>query len=107
MAILFCEMDFNCPKRWDELSATSDSLVRDCEECGKPVYFVDSQEELEEAAAKGKCVAFYNHEKDDVSPEKRRVLQRTWRINSLGGRLTLGLPSRPVSDKLKAFIDNK
>lgn len=106
MAIYFCEMDFNCPKQWDELNATSDSLVRDCEECGKPVYFVDSQEELEEAAAKGKCVAFYNQDKDDLSPEYRHELRRTWRKNSLSGRLTLGLPRRPVSEKLKAFIDN-
>lgn len=99
-------MDFNCPKKWDKLTVTADSLVRDCEECGKPVYFVDSQEELEEAAAKGKCVAFYNQDKDDLSPQKRHELRRTWRINSAGGRLTLGLPRRPVSDKLKAFIDS-
>ena len=105
MAILFCGMDFNCPKQWDELNATDDPLVRDCEECGKPVLFVDSQDELEHAAAKGQCIAFYNQEKDDLSPEKRRELGKTWRINSSGGRLTLGLPSRPANDKLKSFID--
>jgi len=99
-------MDFNCPKQWNELNNTANSLVRDCEECGKPVYFVDSQEELEEAAAKGKCVAFYNQVKDDLSPEKQHELRRTWRIKSSDGRLILGLPRRPVSDKLKAFIDN-
>jgi hypothetical protein len=106
MAIWFCEMEFNCPKQWDELRATADPLVRDCEECGKPVHFVDSQGELEEAAANGKCVAFYNHEKDDLLHEKRQELQRTWLINSRGGRITLGLPRRPMSDKLKSFIDN-
>ena len=51
MAIWFCGMDFNCPKQWCELTATADPLVNDCEECGKSVHFVDSQEELEEAAA--------------------------------------------------------
>lgn len=105
MAIWFCEMDFNCPKQWDELISTTDPLVRDCDECGKPVHFIDSQEELEKAAANGQCVAFYNQE-DDVPPEKREELQRTWRINSRGGRITLGLPRRPMSDKLKSFIDN-
>ncbi len=64
MAIWFCETDFNCPKEWAELNVTDDPLVRDCAECGKPVHFVDSKEELEEAAAKGKCVAFYNHDVD-------------------------------------------
>lgn len=106
MAIWFCEVDFNCPKQWSELNATADPLVRDCEECGKPVYFVDSQKELEEAAAKGQCVAFFNQEKDDLPLEKREELRRTWRINSRGGRITLGLPRGPMSDKLKSFIDN-
>lgn len=106
MAILFCGMDFNCPKLWDELNTTADPLVRDCEECGKKVLFVDSQAELDQAAAKGQCVAFYNQEKDDLTPAKRQELRQTWRINSLGGRLTLGLPRRPVNDKLKSFIDN-
>jgi hypothetical protein len=105
MAIWFCEMEFKCPKQWDELTSTADPLVRDCEECGKPVHFVDSQEELEEAAANGKCVAFYNQEKDDLPDEKRRELQRTWRFNSRRGRISLGLPRRPIDDKLKAFID--
>jgi hypothetical protein len=106
MAIWFCGMEFNCPKQWDELTATADPLVRDCQECGKPVHFVDSQGELEDAAAKGKCVAFYNQQKDDLPVEKRQELQRTWRINSRGGRITLGLPRRPMGDKLKSFIDN-
>lgn len=106
MAIWFCEMDFNCPKQWDELKATAEPLIRDCEECGKPVHFVDSQEELEEAAAKGQCVAFFNQEKDDLPLEIRQKLRQTWRIKSRGGRLTLGLPRRPMSDKLKSFIDN-
>jgi hypothetical protein len=99
-------MDFNCPKQWEELNVTDDPLVRDCSECGKPVHFVDSQEELEEAAAKGKCIAFFNQEKDDLPIEKREELRRTWRINSGGGRITLGLPRRPMSDKLRSFIDN-
>ena len=58
MAIWFCEMDFNCSMQWDDLDATSDPLVRDCKECGKLVHFVDSQEELEEAAKKVQCVDF-------------------------------------------------
>lgn len=106
LAIYFCEMDFSCPKKWDELNVTADSLVRDCEECGKPVYFVDSQEELDEAAAKGKCIAFYNQDKDNLPPEKREELRLTWRINSRAGRIRLGLPRRPIDDKLKSFIDN-
>lgn len=105
MAIWFCEMEVNCTKQWDELRETAHPLVRDCEECGKPVHFIGSQKELEEAAGKGQCVVFYNQDKDDLTPEKRRERRQNWRINSTGGRLTLGLPRRPLSDKLKAFID--
>jgi hypothetical protein len=34
--------------------------MRDCEECGKHVFYADSQEELARAAVKGKCVTFYS-----------------------------------------------
>jgi hypothetical protein len=105
MAIWFCEMDFNCPKQWDELNATADPLIRECEECGKPVHFIDSQEELEVAAAKGRCIAFFNKENDDLSLEKRQELQQTSRRYSVARRITVGLPSRPMGEKLRAFID--
>ena len=65
-----------------------------------------SAAELDEAAAMGQCVVFYNQEKDQVPPKMRQELKQTWRIDSMGGRLSLGLPRRPVGDKLRLFIDN-
>ena len=105
MAVWFCEMDFNCHKQWEELNTTSSHLVRSCEWCGKPVYFVDSPEDLEAAAAKGQCVAFYSQDKDNFTNEERQELRKTWQPSSLRGRHTMGLPSRPIDKKLKAFID--
>ena len=107
MAIWFCEMAINCPKVWEELTVTDDPLVRDCTECGKQVHFIYSQEELEAAAVQEHCVAFFSQEKDDdLSPEKRERIRLTKRINSGNRRITLGLPRRPIGDKLKSFIDN-
>lgn len=105
MAIWFCEMDIVCPKQWGELAVTSDPLVRDCAECGKPVHFIDSQEALEAAAAKGRCVAFLNEECDDLPYEKRRELHRVAGVNFRPSRMMLGLPRRSEMPAFRAFLN--
>jgi hypothetical protein len=108
MTIWFCEMEVRCPKNWDSLTVTSDKLVRDCDECGKPVHFVSTQDQLEEAAMKGNCVAFYENESMPQHLADQYI--RIWELNKpstiSNRRMTLGLPSsaRP-SEKLRAFID--
>lgn len=108
MTIWFCEMEIRCPKNWDDLKETEDKLIRNCDECGKPVQFVSTQDQLEEAAMEGTCVAFY----EDESMPQHLVDQyeRIWELNKPSPvskkRMTLGLPSsaRP-QEKLRAFID--
>lgn len=111
MGVLFCEMEVDCAKKWDELDRTEDSLVRGCADCGKSVYFVDNQTDLDSAALKGKCVAFINQSDDGISPDVRQQLLKISVHNKkdgghLVGRITLGLPRRPVSNQLRAFIDS-
>jgi hypothetical protein len=60
MTIWFCEMKVTCHKSWGDLKETSEAGTRDCEECGKPVKFVDTQDDLDAAARSGECIAFYN-----------------------------------------------
>ena len=95
MTIWFCEMKVRCPKFWGDLTQTENELVRDCAECGKPVHFVKSQDELEEAAMKGTCVAFY--ESDRMPKHEVDQYERIWDLNKkttvTGRRMTLGLPS--------------
>lgn len=108
MTIWFCEMKVKCPKQWDQLKHTKDELVRGCEECGKPVHFITTQNQLEAAAMEGTCVAFYEN-----NPMPQQLIDQynlVWDLNKSAHlnkrRMRLGLPSsaRP-SEKLRAFID--
>jgi len=95
MSIWFCEMKVRCPKFWGDLKATDNDLIRDCDACGKQVHFISSQEELEEAAMKGTCVAFYQD--DSMSKHEITQYERIWELNKpspfSNRRMTLGLPS--------------
>jgi hypothetical protein len=110
MGILFCEMEVDCPKQWDELTPTEDALVRDCADCGQSVHFIDDQTQLDRAALQGKCVAFVNQLPEQISPAiSQQLLTMQEHHTSLRAavmrRVTLGLPRRRDNDKLRAFLD--
>ena len=110
MGILFCAMEVDCPKQWDELTPTDDALVRDCADCGQSVHFIDDQTQLDRAALQGKCVAFVNQLPEHISPEVgQQLLTMQEHHQSLRAkvmrRVTLGLPRRRDSDKLCAFLN--
>jgi hypothetical protein len=110
MGILFCEMDVNCPKEWDELALTENPLIRNCSDCGKPVHFISSQDELDIAAIDGRCVAFVSEtperssnaesQQSDSLQKASQIMEtpRVWR--------TLGLPRKPDHGELRAFMAN-
>jgi len=109
MTIWFCDMDVNCPKSWDELKLTSDPLIRNCSDCGKPVHFIDSQEELRKAAEAGQCVAFYKYAHEEIPLRDRFELRRLY-VSTKPIReefMTLGVPSsgNGSSERFKSFID--
>lgn len=109
MTILFCEMEVDCPKHWDELTPTEDPLVRDCTDCGRPVHFIDDQSQLDKAALHGRCVAFINQLPDQISTEVgQQLLTMQEHHQSLRAkvmrRVTLGLPRKRDNDKLRAFL---
>lgn len=110
MGILFCAMEGDCPKQWDELTPTEDALVRDCADCGQLVHFIDDQTQLDRAALQGKCVAFVNQLPEQVSPEvSQQLLTMQEHHTSLRAavmrRVRLGLPRRRDDDKLRVFLD--
>lgn len=111
MGILFCAMEVDCPKQWDELTPTEDTLVRNCADCGQSVHFIDDQTQLDRAALQGKCVAFVNRLPEQISPEVSQQLltmqehHQSLRANVMR-RVTLGLPRRRDSAKLRAFLDD-
>lgn len=111
MAILFCKMEVDCPKQWDELIPTKDTLIRNCADCGQSVHFIDDQTQLNRAALQGKCVAFINQLSEQISPEvSKQLLAMQEHHTSLRAaemrRITVGLPRKPMGDKMRAFLND-
>jgi hypothetical protein len=110
MVIWFCDRDVNCPRKWEELKTTDNPLVRDCSDCGKPVQFIDTEEELRNAAELGKCVAFYKYSAEEIPLQTRFELRRLYVSTRpvRDGFMTLGLPSkgRNSGSRLQSFIDS-
>ena len=102
-------MAYECPKQWDDLKKTDDQNIRDCDECGKPVHFISNENELEEAAMNGNCVAFYN--KESMPEHVAEQYKRIWRMNKpktvVATRVTMGLPSSAGRiEKIRRFLDD-
>ena len=57
--IRLCGLKFKrqCPLKWENLSATTDPLVRHCQTCEREVYFCASDEETMAHADAGHCIA--------------------------------------------------
>ena len=109
MGIWFCQMEYECPKQWDELKKTDDPNIRDCDACGKPVHFISTENELEDAAMKGSCVAFYNNESmpEHVAEQYKRIWQMNKPKTVVATRITMGLPSSAGRrEKLLRFFDD-
>ena len=60
------EWKFKCTKQWEGLEKTSDDKIRWCNDCDKPVHFVDSIEDLARAQVSHQCVA-YSLDRTDYS----------------------------------------
>ncbi len=59
-----CQFNFECPKLWTELSVTSNSKIRRCNNCNQDVHFCQTAKELHNAIVKNLCVAVeINHPK--------------------------------------------
>ncbi len=104
---LNCEMEFECPKDWFELSETNSAGIKHCSACNKNVYLCVTQEELDGFALKGECIAFFSNPdlptRLQLSREKAEVNRRdpNFRLE----RVTLGLPRSDRRGKLKSFLD--
>jgi hypothetical protein len=51
------EFEVRCPRRWLELTPTSDPAVRYCGECGRQVFWADDEQAALSHARLGRCVA--------------------------------------------------
>ncbi|MFD0667345.1 hypothetical protein ACT80S_06475 [Ramlibacter sp. MAHUQ-53] len=87
VAIANCELVFECPRDWHKLTLTATQDVRYCEACAKNVTLCKTDQQLQQLAGAGACVAI------EQPPVKTFQNQR----------IRMGLP--PMSAKAKAFIE--
>jgi hypothetical protein len=88
-----CTVKFKCPQLWKQLATTDDPKVRYCDQCLEHVYLVQSEEELAEQSALGRCVAILN-----LSPE-----HSAYSVVCLLGEIE---PDRTVSDDFEKDEDD-
>lgn len=78
-----CDLAFECPKHWGNLTPTDNPKIRLCAVCSKSVYFCFTSDDLWDAQQAGQCVAFLA-----VHREVKRVL--------------LGMPS---THRVKQYVE--
>lgn len=104
---LNCEMEFECPKNWFELTETKQTGVKHCSTCQKNVHLCITQAELDDFAHKGDCIAFFadpdlptrfklSREKAETNRNDRVILLQ---------RVMLGLPRSANRERLTSFLD--
>ena len=104
---LNCEMEYECPKNWFELTETDNAGVKHCSTCDKHVHLCSTQDELDSFAHQGECIAFFSDPdlstRFKLSREKAEAnrIDREFRIE----RITLGLPRSGSRGKLKSFLE--
>jgi hypothetical protein len=70
MDIRNCTAIYQCPRFWSRLKPTDDPKVRFCDNCWEQVHLVETEKELADQSALGRCVAIVNLSPDhpDYSP---------------------------------------
>lgn len=85
------EMDFVCPKKWNEMIPTENKKVRFCGDCQKNVYFCDNIIEARDLGQQGSCIGL------DVGIERKE--------NDLQGEYAIfGRPRQETLDAEKERI---
>ncbi len=104
---LNCEMEFECPKNWFELTETDEASVKHCSTCKKHVHLCVDQDVLDVFAHQGKCVAFFSNPdlptRFKLSREQAEVNRKIPMVRI--ERITLGLPRNTNRGKLRSFLD--
>jgi uncharacterized protein (TIGR02996 family) len=73
------KFEFECPMRWEKLTATNDVAVRHCDQCQQSVYYCKTLTEARAHANRGECVAVdlgIRRNPNDLHPPRTRTLGR-------------------------------
>ena len=76
------KFEFECPMRWEKLTATDDAEVRHCDQCQQSVYYCKTLPEARAHANRGECVAVdlgIRRTPNDLQPRRTRTIGRIMR----------------------------
>ena len=71
----FLEWEFECPKKWNNLTPTKDDNIKFCESCHSNVYYSNDDAQLTTWANEGRCTAF-----ESIDPNQPGVLMGSLRM---------------------------
>lgn len=106
-SFLNCEMEFECPKNWFELTDTDKAGIKRCSTCDRNVHLCVTQDEVDELSLKGECIAFFSEPdvqtRFKLSREKAEANLRNseFRLDNV----TLGLPKSNVRMTVNALLE--
>lgn len=95
---LNCVFEYECPKNWFELEATSKAAIKYCTECNKDVYLCINQEELDYAISQKFCIAYFQ---DPNLQVRFKISREECEVNKNSATFlqhaTVGIPSGAYS----------
>lgn len=99
------DWEYQCPKRWDELTMTQRSSERFCESCNDTVYFCTSEKQLQEHTSQRRCVAFDLRDRVSSTEDDNELAIRVLLLS--GEELpTLFLSPTALVQRIKALLMN-
>jgi uncharacterized protein (TIGR02996 family) len=87
--------EFPCPNRWADLQPTGEAGVRYCAECQKNVHYCASQDEAEQHAIRGNCIAISSRLALQVEDERAGPPIDPDENQDCPENLVLGEPTEP------------
>lgn len=99
---LNCKLEFECPMNWFDLTPTYDARVKYCDSCNKDVHLCITQDELDDHAEQGRCIAYFK----DPDLRTRFKLQREICEALVPGNRPIMLTGYPASTKRISDIFN-
>lgn len=94
---LNCDMEFECPKDWDEMLISDNANIRHCSACSKDVHFCHTIEDLKNAIDAKYCVTYISSKLAGNTDELEQIVSNVENLKKSELRLsrvtrTTGIP---------------
>lgn len=106
-----CDLAFECPKDWFQLTPTQNSDIKYCNFCKKQVFLCLDENELNLRSREGACIAYFidPDRKTRFQLSREKVNAQKLRKNN-PPRMMMGLPRSTSTHSLatlESFLESK